>query len=49
MCVHVECSSIVRVVDGSILYSCIDAYVVEKGRIKEVRYITALAFLSSNS
>jgi len=49
VCVHVECSSIVRVVDDSILYGSMDAYVVEKGGTKEAGHMTAWALIVIDS
>jgi len=48
VCVHVECSCILGVVD-SILYGSMDAYVVEKGGTKEAHHMAALALIGSDS
>jgi hypothetical protein len=49
VCIHVECSCILGVVDDSILYGSIDAYVVEKGGTKEAHHMTALALIARDS
>jgi hypothetical protein len=46
---YVEYSCILRVVDDSILYGSIDAYVVGKGGTKEAHHTTALALISIDS
>jgi hypothetical protein len=49
VCVHVECSCILGVVDDSILYGSMDAYVVEKGGAEEAYHMTALALIGRDS
>jgi hypothetical protein len=49
VCFYVEYSCILRVVDGLFSIGSMDAYVVQKGGIKEVHHMTTLALISGDS
>jgi ribosomal 30S subunit maturation factor RimM len=49
VCVHVECSCILGVVDDLFSMGSIDAYMVQKGGTKEAYHMTALALIGSDS
>jgi ribosomal 30S subunit maturation factor RimM len=49
VCVHVECSRILGVVDRLFSMGSMDAYVVQEGGVKEAYHNTALTPISSDS